>query len=229
MDEIARYNLIKVSYLSYFPVDDKDNGIFDYSESIWNYWEEAIETIKNKPIKYSEIYDEVTGEKIGTELDDCEYVKSESINNMYGAMVVSLWAFMEKFLSSLSFYLDAIEKRNYDLASKMTKFSFPNFKTKYKRVFGSKLSKIQYYTQINDIRLLNNIFKHCNGTYNAKNQQCNNLSSNLKGILEINDDTFIEDINYESLDMKEYVSYFNKFSEELVNKIDEKLKKMNLI
>lgn len=262
-----RFYHINENIEAYFPIDDKARGIFDFSESMWYYWLQAFDKVSNMETELVPVFDD-SGNIIAEEFSDYEYIKNNALNNMKGAMIVSIWSLMEYFIKSLMPYLCVLGKNGSKLEegmaifedmyiyennkrfwsslahklkiSKLLKipatkncrktFSFAMFKRAFKKAIrGVKLGDIKEYQHINDIRLLNNIFKHLNGVYNAKQKDCKELSSIIKKKLYIDVDTYITDLKYQNLDISEQVKYCHDFSANIIKLVTNELKNKNLI
>lgn len=250
-----------------FPVDYHDVYIHDFQTSLWQHWVDSIDKIKS--ITYSGIpdIDPETGDILSYECPDEEYIKDDALNNLQGAMFVSIWSCMEKFLKGILPYLcvlntpnsklsDAYKlckdqitnpilfpkwicwlklnklncvKKRYEKNRGRSTFQFPMFRDAYKKIDSNGVGSIKQFNHINDIRLLNNIFKHLSGVYNYQNKECKQLSQSIQKKLQIDSECRSCNLGYQKLNSQEYIKYCNLFANDVFDKVKKQLKAQGYI
>ena len=187
----------------------------DYFDSRWYAWEQRIKDghdaeekliIKNcEKLKTQSLPDS----DINNELPE-EHIKTGDItNNMYAALIVSIWSQMEYFLRYLARTCDKSNNTPRDLGDIIKSI------TKETDIL---IDKCDCYTTVDAVRNLNNYFKHNNGRYKPKTDNPNytQIEKSLleKWMIEEN-----RNIDYSKLPIKEIVLACNAFCTDLLKKV----------
>jgi hypothetical protein len=149
----------------------------DYLGSRWYDWEQRIKKGHEKEIEWIEKQSQSwtnTDYDFGDVFGE-DYVRAcDLTNNMYAALVVSIWSEMESFLKALVRMGYSILKEQKEPPTR-----FDRLKNVFENKLDIKLEKCKFYSTIDAIRLLNNYFKHDDG-------YCDPLTEGYKKIKKSN-------------------------------------------
>lgn len=146
----------------HFP--DKSEYVF----SVWQLWEDHVrnghEEDKNRAIEKlmrmtstSEPTKALSGDLLADEL----HVASVLSNNMYAAMIVSLWSSIEGCLKDLLYLCRKARGMN----SCVCRFNVRQIRTSFSSHMNINLNELPEYLTVNAVRILSNCFKHSGGYY----------------------------------------------------------------
>ncbi len=193
-----------------------------YNGSIWAAWENRIKKGRDNEEKIlSEFIEKSKNENFPDDWYSEDYYRLSRITkSMYAALIVSMWAELEFFFKGLiricSEYL-----KNGVSDDKLHKACV--IKDYFKKV-GIKLDEIKELNTVNAIRILNNAFKHNNGSYELnKKNPCDNINEELCEKWYI--DARNVEIDYSRIPINELVLACNTFCCELINKVESTLEK----
>jgi hypothetical protein len=141
----------------------------------------------------------------GEILADEAYEALNVSNNIYAALIVSIWTKCEKYFKSIS-----------SLCAEQLKVDIPDFKFGDQKKFYKKQLKIAFsilpkYADINVIRLLNNIYKHADGYCNEV--KFNQITKNIATAWNIEKK---KQIDYSALPIEGIVCSCNEFFTKLL-------------
>lgn len=191
----------------------------DYFGSRWYDWEKRIKDGHNaeenrinklheKELKRSSSVDPYIADVLGEECSN----NLELTNNMYAALIVSIWSEIEHFLKDIvrACYVSRNEQKNVpDRIEKIIKT--------IEEETGIQIYKCDCYTIINAARILNNSFKHSNGRY--KHEPSKTYKQIEKSLLKKWEIKEGQKINYTKLPIQDIVLACNGFCTDLQNKI----------
>jgi hypothetical protein len=162
----AQWQFLEMEIESTFPTKNR------FHESMWASWLSKIQDgekadssfLAKKQADIEDYYksDEAQSNDFdpGEILADEAYEAFTVSNNIYAALVVSIWTKCEKNLKCISTLCAE------QLKIGIPKFDFDNQKNFYKKQFKIAFAILPKYAEINAIRLLNNIYKHADGYCN---------------------------------------------------------------
>jgi hypothetical protein len=204
-----------------------DNNLYD--NSIWSMWEsrirtghEAEEKLITKIIKRMEV--RLTPEQKESTPDDMFaddfWRTSHLTNNMYAALIVSLWSSMGAYLEDLIWI--CIREKNL---KKKAPHEFGAIKDSFKEI-GIDIENLPRYSTVNAIRILNNSFKHSEGYYLPKTGETHTqIASYLltKWKCTIKRSANQREIDYTKLPIRELVVACAYFCQQLLMAIEKNL------
>jgi len=131
-----------------------------------------------------------------------EYYESHIVhNNIYSALVVSIWSKCELTLNKLSRLCTEQLK-----CSPPKGFQYDNQKVFFKDELGIKFSSLPNNLEVNAIRILNNIYKHQDGYCSQTN--LNKIARSIATRWKIEPD---KKVDYTSLPIQEFLEYCHAF------------------
>lgn len=146
-----------------------------------------------------------SGDAIGDILND-EYYENHIVhNNIYSALVVSIWSKCELTLNRLSRLCTDQLKCNPPKG-----FQYDNQKAFFKDELGIKFSSLQSNPEVNAIRILNNIYKHQDGYCNKTN--FNKITKGIATRWKIELD---RKVDYTILPIQDFLEHCHTFFEQL--------------
>ena len=216
-DQIVKSKLQLESFLLVGTFPDEGR----YSSSAWADWkhriEEGRESEEKSIAKQVDRWKAPEGSEKwpfdpGDWINDAYWQNCRLTNSMYASMVVSLWSDVEHFLKSL---LQTCKLKDA--------WDFGKIKKRFGKELDIDFENLDSYSILNTIRILNNSFKHSDGYYKPdKNMKHTQISQDLLdewNILRDNDE-----IDYSKLPIKTLVLACNTFANDLLRKIEPKLK-----
>ena len=231
-------------------------GDSSYHDSLWAGWERRIKS--GHAAEEQEIakrYEEWE-ENLPTGYDPAEFAADDRwqthrvTRDMYAAMVVSIWAQMERVLTKvLELYYEAHQRKERrleqvqqfcqdSLAGKQTTmdvkscvkalqavqtdvpFRFDEIKKVLKDDACVDIEQCKGYNVVNAIRILNNSFKHSNGRYHEEKGQIEKSLLSRWAIVDKRNQ-----IDYAQFRVKETIEACNSFCRDLLSRVEEKLPK----
>ncbi|MFA5422945.1 MAG: hypothetical protein WC374_03730 [Phycisphaerae bacterium] len=169
----------------------------NFFDSEWHEWLGRInDGLKSKKQRRHNIPEDAPRDV--AELLDEECLQAEDVsNNMYAALIVSLWAKIEHFLRKLCRYSTCFGLSPIDRNVNFVKFVMAHFKNN----LGIDIVSIENYDYANLLRILNNAFKHNNGFYHPDR---NPISEKLAKRFKISENSPIKyiDLPIEELILK---------------------------
>lgn len=168
----------------------------------------------NKLLESKEKYNSNTLEDVAEDY----YLSCSVTNNMYAALIVSLWSKSE----SMFMYLIQASKMALGDNPKSDKYTFKKIRDYFKSNINLELSSLPYFTIVNAIRILNNSFKHKDGRYypdleDSINRIDHSLIDNWN-LLKGN-----EEINYSNLNIQELVLSCHSFFKKIIQLVESYL------
>ena len=179
---------------------------------VWYDWEKRIKDgHQTEKEKIRKLYEDAPPDVIGEEYS----ITCELTNNMYAALIVSIWSEMEHFLKLI---VRACIARN---EQKKRPYRFDQIEKEIEKETGLQLEKCDGYPIVNAVRNLNNAFKHSNGRYKSKpNRPDTQIENSLLVKWEIEEG---QSIDYSKLPVQEIISACNEFCNDLLGKVETKL------
>lgn len=202
----------------------------DYFESPWSDWEQRIKEGHQKEMDWIEKQSQNwtgTDYEFG-EIFGEDYVRSRDLtNNMYAALVVSIWSEMENFLKTLI-------RMSYSVLGeqKTPPARIDQIKNDFENKLGVKLEKCKSYSTVDAIRLLNNLFKHDSGYCDPESEEYKKIKKSSTAKQAIPDkrkhDTRWRagkiEVKYSALPLQDIILACNGFCTDLLGKVEIKLK-----
>lgn len=215
--KLIRWDALKWNVKRTFPAQE------DYYDSHWHDWEERIKDGHDAEEKRIKILCEQREKQSSQDgyPDDYlaeEYIKiCEITNNMYAALIVSIWSAMEHFLKRL---LPRPLKKKFE--KKFMEF--------IREELNISVDQCKEYSTINAIRLLNNLFKHedgyCDPTKKAyKEIKKSKLAKRSLPDRRKRDTRWVGqkiEIDYSKLSISGLVEACNFFCSDLMRKVEKK-------
>lgn len=199
----------------------------DYFGSRWYDWEKRIkdghDTEENRIKKQYEkaLRNIPADDPYFSDFIAEEYINTREItNNMYAALIVSIWSEMESFLKSLV-------RACYTARGEQKKLPYKTevIKKEIERETGIHIDKCKGYITVDAIRILNNSFKHSSGYYRPEaDKPHSQINKSLLKKWRIEEGREIE---YSKLPMEKIVLSFCAFCTDLMKKVESKLKKLS--
>ena len=202
------------------------NDIFpnenSYPNSIWADWVSRIEDGATAESNHIDMMVEHWEPPRGSEkwpcdpsywINDEHWQSSRLTNNMYAALIVSIWSDMEQFLKNLV-------KNSYEASEKNGKplYNIGSIIKFFKKSLSIDLSTISGYSLVNAIRILNNSFKHNEGCYRTDSIGISNkIDQTLLNRWNILDKH--HKIDYAAIPTKELILACNAFCHHLLKKV----------
>lgn len=188
-----------------------------FHESMWASWLSKIRDgekaddayLAKRQAEFDEYLKSTEGQS--HDLDPGEILADEAYeafnvsNNIYAALIVSIWTKCEKSLKSFSSL--CAEQLEIDIPD----FKFDNQKKFYKKQLKITFSILPKYAEINAIRLLNNIYKHADGHCNEA--KFNQITKNIASVWNVEKK---KQINYSTLPIEDIVCSCNEFLTKLL-------------
>ena len=197
----------------------------DYYDSHWHDWEGRIKDGHNAEEKRIKILCEKWRKRSSPDdyLDDdlaSEYIRTcDLTNNMYAALIVSIWSEMERFL-----------KRLIPPCSSQKNFDFFQFKKLIKRELSISVDRCKEHSTINAIRHLNNLFKHEHGYCDPQKGPYKEIEKSKLAKRSLPDrrkrgTRFVAqkiEIDYSKLSISGLIEACNSFCSDLILKVEKK-------
>ncbi len=196
----------------------------DYFGSRWYVWEQRIksghdaeeDTLKKQ---YEKALKSVSpDDPYFTDFIAEEYINTRELtNNMYAALIVSIWSEMEYFLKSLVRTCYTARGEHKPLP-----FRIEDIKRAIEKETGIQIGKCKGYITVDAIRILNNSYKHSNGYYRPEADKLHTqISKSLQKKWKIEEGHNIE---YSTLPTEKIVLSFTAFCTNVLKKVESKLK-----
>lgn len=190
----------------------------DFYDSEWHEWLSRINAGFDKEKKRLEILAKDASKDYIEALAE-DYFKAKRISgNMYAALIVSVWANIEIFFSSLCRYCEYCGK-----PSICKKPNIRQYEKYFKINIAVELEKVNNFQAANCIRALSNAFKHNEGKYIPDKFPIDEALAEKYGIIEYSRSNR-DYIDYAKLPIKEMILTAGLFCNELLEKIEEVLK-----
>lgn len=209
-----------------------DEFFFDrlYHESIWAKWErrikkaekEDIKYLENKEIQFRNLITEKSNHPseydLGEILSEDAWEAYRLYNNMYAALIVSIWSDMESFFKNLIHHCS--EELNI---SQKAPYQFEGIKKFFKNNFSIRLGNLKSYSIIDAIRIINNSYKHNKGKYKPISSKPQTIiDGNLLNNWNIKRDS---NIDYTKLPIKNLIISCSEFLQDLVKLVKKDINK----
>lgn len=197
----------------------------DYFGSRWYDWEQRIKAghdVEEDTLKkqYEKALKSVSpDDPYFVEFIAEDFINTRELtNNMYAALIVSIWSEMESFFKSLvrACYTARGERKKlpYDIKA---------ISEEIERTTGIQIGKCKGHKVVDAIRILNNSYKHSNGYYRPEaDKPHTQISKSLLNKWKIEEGCKIE---YSKLPIEKIYLSFNAFCADMLKKFETKLKK----
>lgn len=197
----------------------------DYFGSRWYDWEKRIkdghDTEENKIEKqYEKALKNISSDDpYFADFIGEEYINTRELtNNMYAALIVSIWSEMESFLKSL--VLACYTARG---EHKKLPYKIEGIKKEIKTETGIQIDKCKGYITVDAIRILNNSYKHSSGYYRPEaDKPYSQIKKSLLRKWKIKED---RKIAYSKVPIENIVLSFTAFCTDVMKKVESKLEK----
>jgi len=190
----------------------------DFYDSEWNEWLNRINAgFKAEENRLKELVDGATEEYAEVLAEDYWLAKNIS-GNMYAALIVSVWAKIERFLRSLCRYCTCFGVQAIDNNPNIVAFS--NY---FDQTLGINLQTIKHCQSANALRVLSNAFKHNDCHYKPDSFPIDKSLAEEYGIAKCQSHTSCR-IEYINLPVKEMILAAGSFCKELLEKTEAELK-----
>lgn len=210
---------------------DKDG----YPDSLWAMWESRIrkgheneEALISKAAKRWE--SRLTEEQRELMPDDMftdDFERTSNLtNNMYAALIVTLWSCVEGYFKDLLGVCK--RKRRSRKTVRYRPHNISLIKEGFEKEINVKLDKQQNYEVLNAVRVLCNSFKHSEGFYLPKDEKPDTyIDSALLTKWKCISNRFVEldEIDYTQLPIQELVITCGAFCQRLLSETERKLKR----
>lgn len=228
MADYSNFDKIQSLQFVFLVLGDTFPNKHGYDSSVWADWECRIK--EGHESEENSIAEKVKQWKlpIGSEdwpfdpgdwITDAYWQNCRLTNSMYASMVVSLWSDVEHFLKSL------LKTYHKILIAQIDRWSFDKIIKGYQKGPYINLEKLESYSILNAIQILNNSFKHNDGYYKPCKGKHTQISQDLLNEWVILSDN--NEIEYSKLPIKKLVLACNVFATDLLNKTKSKLKENN--
>lgn len=220
-DEDVHWMILSMELDSSFP------QVNSFDNSIWGHWITRIEDGDTKDNEYiSQMKKKIRSinkndlnnyeDDPASYIDDASYESYLVSNNMYAALIVSIWSKCEMFLNKI------IKLCVKQLGcEEFKKFGFIKQKNFFSKKAKIDIEKLQSYDYVNATRIMCNLYKHNNSIYSVK-QRKKDVSDVIASEWKICEG---KNIDFSKIPIKDIITHCRKFFDALCESVCNRLPK----